>query len=156
MRMTAETESSCGHGMVSSQSTFICTCKGLCGGGNLWNLDQWFPNEAPHLLSAASTRETLILPIYTVVYCMKFQVLKRCFFMLRSFYYIDPWYLSKDLQAIYKSKRTESKFSFCTYCVTFYTLLDLYLSLNFPICKVGLYVKDLRILSWVLFSLSLD
>lgn len=61
----------------------------------------------------------------------------------------------KDLQEIQKSKRTESKFS-STYCVTLYKILDPYLSLNFPTCKVGVFVKDIRILSSVLLSLLLE
>lgn len=61
----------------------------------------------------------------------------------------------KDLQDMQKSKRVESKFSFSTYCVTLYKLLDLCLSFSLVICKIC-NVRDRRVLNSVLVSLSLE
>lgn len=107
--VNAEIRYNCGHGIISSQYTFMFTCKGLCGGGNLWDLGQGLPNEAPYLLSAASATEALTLSVWYSGMLYKISCFERMLFMLPIFFlYTGLWYLRVKICRICRSPREQS------------------------------------------------
>lgn len=107
-------------------SIFMFTCGAfLHGGGNLWELGQWFPNEALSLLSAASMRETLILSIlYSGTLC-KILWLKKYFSAYNFFLYTDLYIWEKRKFAGYIDVQELSPNYHSPYSVTLYKLLNI-------------------------------